>query len=143
MLFDDTNDDVYVYTGSAWKNLSSSEAIESNYTSDLVGASLGAAMYVSGSGVVSELGAADANCKKVVGLSKSAVGPSGPLTLVTSGLLGGLSSLTPGDVYYISPTTGVITNVAPSTSGEHIVKVGVAKSATELEVCLQYLGQVA
>lgn len=144
LLFDDTNDDVYVYTGSAWKNLSSSEAIESNYTSDLVGASLGAAMYVSGSGVVSELGAGDANCKKVVGLSKTFVaGPSNPITLVTSGLFSGLSGLTAGDVYYISSTTGVLTNTAPSASGEHIVKVGVAKSATELEVCLQYLGQVA
>lgn len=145
ILFDDSNDDVYVYTGAAWKNLSVSEqssSVEADYV-DAVGASLGSPMYISASGQVSESSASNADAKKVIGVLKSTTGLGNPCKVITSGLCDVFAGLTPGDVYYLNNGGGGYTNVAPSGSGDHIVKIGIAKSATEMEVCLQYLGQVA
>mgnify|MGYP001406828442 CR=1 FL=1 len=50
-----------------------------------------------------------------------------------SGMITGLTSLTPGAKYYLSATTpGGITTTKPSGSGDIIQQVGVAVSSTEL-----------
>jgi hypothetical protein len=62
---------------------------------------------------------------------------SDPMTdgVVTDGVLGGFTGLTPGAPYYADPTVeGGITSTVPSTVGQWVVPVGVAKSATELVV---------
>ena len=47
----------------------------------------------------------------------------------------GVTSLTPGVLYYLSPTTaGRITSTAPTTTGQFVVVIGRATSATELDI---------
>lgn len=48
------------------------------------------------------------------------------------GLITGLSSLTPGAIYYLDTTGGGITATAPSAAGNVVQEVGIALSATEL-----------
>ena len=48
----------------------------------------------------------------------------------------GLSGLSVGDDYFLS-TAGTVTSTLPSTTGYIVQKVGVAVSATELQVILQ------
>lgn len=55
--------------------------------------------------------------------------------VVSDGVLGGFTGLTAGAAYYADPTTaGAITSTVPSTVGQWIIPVGVAKSTTELIV---------
>lgn len=49
-----------------------------------------------------------------------------------SGMITGLSSLTPGAKYYLSTTPGGITTTKPSGAGDIIQQIGVAVSTTEL-----------
>ena len=49
-----------------------------------------------------------------------------------------VGGLTPGAVYYLSPTTaGNLTAIAPSGSGEYMVRVGRAISATRMEIMIE------
>jgi hypothetical protein len=63
------------------------------------------------------------------------VSPNPIPKVVSEGVLGGFTGLTAGAAYYADPTTaGAITSTVPSTVGQWVVPVGVAKSATELIV---------
>jgi len=43
--------------------------------------------------------------------------------------------LVPGNTYFLSPiTAGQITNVAPTTTGQYVVRVGRAVTTTKLDV---------
>jgi len=54
-------------------------------------------------------------------------------TVVAHGLLGGFTSLSEGDTYYVDPTTpGAITGTKPNTSGQYLAPVGLAVSATQV-----------
>lgn len=63
---------------------------------------------------------------------------SGILTATTGqwdAVTGGSGGLTPGSVYYLNAATaGLLTLTAPSTVGQLVVEVGVALSATEMEL---------
>ena len=48
---------------------------------------------------------------------------------------GQTGGLTPGAIYYLSPTTaGAITSTPPSTTGQYVVQVGIALSTTALDI---------
>lgn len=72
----------------------------------------------------------------VAGHSNGDVKTSGVLTLTTgqwTAIGGGVTGLSPGDVYYLDPTTpGNITPTQPSTAGQFVVVLGRALSPTEL-----------
>jgi len=56
-------------------------------------------------------------------------------TATWDALTGDTGGLTPGAVYYLSPTTpGSITKTAPTTSGQFVVRVGLADSTTTLRI---------
>lgn len=107
----------------------------------------GRAVYVSASNAFS-LAMANANgTKGVIGLVKdntvaaNAVGnvqTDGALTGTTAQwdvVAGTVGGLTPGATYYLSPTTaGGITATPPSATGQYLVPIGVALSATALDI---------
>ena len=56
----------------------------------------------------------------------------------SSGILAGLSGLTPGATYYLSPTTaGAMVTTAPTATGQFVVRLGKALSATEFEIRIE------
>lgn len=63
-----------------------------------------------------------------IGFTKSNVASSGTAAVQTQGVVTGFTGLTPGAPYYLSTTAGAI-SLTPSN-----VRVGFAKSATELEI---------
>jgi len=80
---------------------------------------------------------ADANSgdQAIVGLSLDAAGGAGAsVRVVMAGLMTGLAGLTRGSTYYLSATAGGITTTAPSTSGDLVIRIGWATSATALAV---------
>ncbi len=62
----------------------------------------------------------------------------GPMTATTTqwdAATGQTGGLTPGAPYYLDPTTaGKITPTAPTTAGQYVIQVGVAFSATVMDV---------
>jgi len=73
------------------------------------------------------------NGRRAHGFVLSAVTSPNNATVYLDGTITGLTSLTPGAVYYLSgATAGAIVSTAPSTSGYISQEVGVALSATEL-----------
>jgi hypothetical protein len=96
------------------------------------------------------LGLAQANAsatKNVIGLVKDtaiAAGANGNIqsdgvfvatTAQWSAVSGETNGLTPNSIYYLSATTpGAITSTPPSTAGQYVVQVGIALSATALDI---------
>jgi hypothetical protein len=73
------------------------------------------------------------SAKKAHGFAPSAIssGATGPIN-IGSGVNSSVSALTDGAEYFLG-TTGGVTTTAPTASGSLVQKVGVARSATELE----------
>jgi len=64
----------------------------------------------------------------LAGISAAATGTA----YFGSGIISGLSGLTPGSKYYLSTTAGTIDTAKPTGTGDIIQQIGVALSATEL-----------
>lgn len=72
------------------------------------------------------------NSKPSHGFVSASVTSGATATVIHDGTISGLSGLTVGAEYYLGTTGGAITATAPSSTGNSIQPVGVAKSATEL-----------
>jgi hypothetical protein len=108
---------------------------------------IGAPVYVSAAGSVDLAKADAAGTVEILGLVKSTsittsesgiIQTDGILTASTAqwdaaaGTTGGLSA---GAVYYLDPdTAGLLTDTAPTTAGDFVVRVGVALSTTDLDI---------
>ncbi|BDP42944.1 hypothetical protein DAETH_29130 [Deinococcus aetherius] len=90
-------------------------------------------IYDSGSGVVRIRNATNAGAgTRAHGYAPAAIAASASGTVyLTSGLISGLSGLTPG-AQYVLGTAGGLATAIPTATGSIAQPVGVAKSATEL-----------
>lgn len=99
---------------------------------------VGDVVYPSGNNQVKKARADAAGTKNVVALAMAAISPSASGSYQTDGILGGLTGLVANTIYYLSPTTaGLLTPTAPTAAGQYVVHIGVALSATELELQIQ------
>ena len=146
MVWDSTNDDLYVWTGSAWDNLNIVEVannIDDSYTAD--GAiSARDAVYISAADKVAPAIASAAASSQVVGFATAAAVDLAAVNVRKFGRLSGFSGLTPGARYYLSGgAAGAITATVPVGSGHTIIQAGYAKSATVLDIMIESLGRRA
>ena len=99
---------------------------------------IGDVVYISAASTVKKAKADAAGTKDAIAIAAAAItnATSGPYQ--TDGIVSGLTGLTAGAVYYLSAgTAGVMTTTAPSTVGQYVVRLGIALSATELELTIQ------
>jgi len=90
--------------------------------------------------VVSSGGAASQG----MGFATNSAIDTGSVNVQSEGILNGFTGLTPGARYYADPATpGLITSTLPVGTGNTIVQVGYAKSATELHIHIEQLGRRA
>lgn len=101
-------------------------------------------VYISGAGTVSLAQANSSGTYRVVGLATSSVTAPNSASVQVAGVLsattaqwdavaGTSGGLTPGAVYWLSPSTpGGLTSTAPVTLGEYLVSIGEALSSTSL-----------
>ena len=122
-----------IFNGSGQLQVGSSDAVLLSFVSGEA-LTLGDAVYVSASGIVSKARAnSESTSVAFVGLAKTTVGTGAAIQVAVSGRMTGLAGLTAGSRYYVSSvTSGAISATAPSTSGTQVVLAGVAMSATEL-----------
>jgi hypothetical protein len=104
---------------------------------------VGMPVYVSAAGSVNKASAGAAGTAKVLGLVKDAsIAAAGSGFVQTDGVLSsadwtdvtGTTNLTPGAIYYLATVAGQLTSTAPTGSGQYVMKVGMAISATEFEI---------
>lgn len=147
LVWDSTNNNLYAWDGAAWDNLSTvSEAqkIVSSYTAAEI-LSLGDCVYISAADNVSKADVSGAGAaSRVIGLAKAAATATNPVEVCSEGLISGLAGLTAGARYYADPgVAGGITTTTPVGTGNTIVQVGYAKSATVLHLHIEQLGRRA
>ena len=145
LVWDSTNDKLYAWDGSAWDDLSTVSAAErlcNVYTvSEAGGIAIGQAVYISAADSVSLADTSAESTSRIVGIAGTAGADTASIDVCSDGVVSGLSGLTPGARYFQDPSSaGDLTTTVPSGSGESIVQVGYAKSATELHLQIDFLG---
>lgn len=148
MVWDSTNDRMYVWDGATWKDQSiveDAERLVNIYTAGTGGVSDRDVLYVSGADTVLPARSdADATCHEYIGFARGAAIAAADVEVVSEGLLGGFTGLTAATRYFIDASTaGAITATAPSGAGNNVIQVGVAKNTTTLHVRFQFMGKKA
>lgn len=107
---------------------------------------IGTPVYVSVAGSVDKANASAVGTARVLGLMRDVSTASAAAGLVqTDGVLaatttqwdavaGTTGGLAAGTLYWLSATAGLITSTPPSTSGQYVMLLGMALSATELDI---------
>lgn len=118
--------------------------MESGETSENIPA--GAPVYVDSSGKVLRAQANALATSYVLGLARETLAPGATGPIQTDGVISlpswaditGSASLTPGSRYFLDPDNpGKLTTTPPSTTGQTVVFVGTALSATDLEISIR------
>ena len=72
--------------------------------------------------------------KAAVGFVKESAASGSTVNVYFEGVIGGLSGLTVGSVYFLSDTTaGAVQDTPPTVAGHYIQRVGTAVSSTEIQ----------
>lgn len=147
MVYDDTNDRLYLWDGAAWQDqttVSSTGQVANSYIADEALTS-NDAVYISAADNVSKALADNASAtSRLIGFAKSTVADTAVVSVASEGLLSGFSGLTAGSRYYLSAASaGLITATIPTGSGNSIVQAGYAKSATVLHIHIEQMGRRA
>lgn len=143
LVYDNTNDNMYVWTGTEWDNMNTVSAISNLYTADEALTNRDA-VYISAADNVSACLADDETTCRFIGFAGATVIDTASVEVYSEGLLDGFTGLTAGSRYYCDASTaGAITATAPSGGGNIVYQVGFAKSATELQIQPQFLGKKA
>jgi hypothetical protein len=145
LVYDSTNKSLYAWDGVAWDNLNTvsvASNIDDTYTAD-EDLLIRDVVYISAADSVSKADADDLTMSQAVGFATAAALDTASVTVRKFGRLSGFSGLTPGARYYLSTTAGEISSTIPAGTGNVIVQVGYAKSATVLDIAIQSLGRRA
>lgn len=146
LVFDSTNSDLYCWNGSSWDNLNSvsvANSVENSYTASGAIAARDV-VYISAADSLSKAKADAAGTAQAVGFAQVGASDTAPVLLRSEGIITGFSGLTAGARYYLSGSTaGAITASVPNSSGNTIVQVGYARSATAVQIQIESLGRRA
>ena len=96
---------------------------------------LGDVVYISAADAAKKARANASGTTNAIALATGAISNGVSGSYQTDGILGGLTGLIAGTVYYLSDATaGLYTATAPSAGGSYVVRLGIAISTTELEI---------
>lgn len=143
LVWDSTGNSLYAWDGAAWSNLSIVEEAERVCSEFTAGEAIAAgdAVYISAANTVSLADASAESTSRIIGVAGAAIANGALGKVCQSGVVSGYTGLTAGSRYFQDPATaGGLTTTPPTGSGESIVQVGYAKSATELVLQIDFLG---
>jgi hypothetical protein len=144
MVYDSTNKNLYIWDGAAWDNqstVSSAQSLDLSFTAGEA-LSAGDAVYIDSAGQAFKADNDSGASSEAIGFALSSVSLGASVLVRVGGKAGGLSGLTVGARYYVGES-GAVTSTVPSASGEYIVQMGYAVSATEIVVQVLQLGRRA
>lgn len=143
VLWDSTGDSLYAWDGSGWNNLSIVEEARRVCDEYTAGEAIAAgdAVYISAANTVSLADTSVEATSRIIGVAGAAIANGATGSICSDGVVAGYAGLTAGSRYFQDPATpGGLTVTPPTGSGESIVQVGYAKSATELQLQIDFLG---
>ncbi len=145
MVWDSSNNRLYVWDGAMWDDQSTvaaAAAVQNLYTADEALAARDV-LYISAADNVSKADVSAGGApSRVVGLAVDAAIDTAPVIVQSEGVLDGFAGLSSGARYYADPSTpGGITATTPVGTGNTVVQVGYAKSATALHIHIEQLGR--
>jgi hypothetical protein len=145
LVWDSTNDKLFAWNGTSWDDLSSvdsAQAVINVYTADEA-LSVGDFLYISAADNVSKVDASGSGAaSRGMGFAVAAALDAASVGVQSEGVLGGFTGLTAGARYYANPgAAGGITTTVPVGSGNTVIQVGYAKSATALHIHIEQLGR--
>jgi hypothetical protein len=146
MVWDSTNNKLYVWDGSAWDDQTTAQSANSVDNSYIAEVAIAArdVVYLSSADNVSPALADNTSKSYALGFAVAAASATNPVDVRTDGILTGFSGLTAASRYYLDDTTaGAVTSTVPSGSGKTVVQVGYAKSATAMSIQILQLGRRA
>lgn len=145
-VWDSSNNKLMVWDGSAWVDISSTGTatdVLNSYTAE-VNTAARDVVYISSANNVSPALANNTSQSYAIGFANATATAGNPVGVKTDGIIGGFSGLTAGSRYYLSASAaGAITASVPTGSGNTVVQVGYAKSATDVQIQLLQLGRRA
>jgi len=138
---------LYMWNGSAWNDLGisdSANSIQNLYTADEALAA-NDLLYISAADNVSLSNVSSGGASsRVIGLAVAAAIDTAPVYVQSEGVKAGFTGLTAGARYFANPSVaGGITSTKPVGSGNTIVQIGYAKSATQVHLHIEQLGRLA
>lgn len=91
--------------------------------------------------LLADCDSATAEVRQAEGIALNTAGADGqPIAVQKSGDITVGGTLTAGTAYYLSPVAGGIAPLADVASGDYVVLLGLAKSASVLDLDIQYSG---
>jgi hypothetical protein len=146
MVWDSTNNRLFIFDGTQWNDqdvVADAESLVNNYTAE-VNVAQNDVVYISSANSVSPASAAAPATAQAMGVARTTASAAASVAVQSEGIRPGFSGLTAGARYYLDAVTpGAIVSSIPSGTGNTIVQVGYAKSATELHLQIQSLGRRA
>lgn len=138
LIYEDNKLKAYNDTAAAYLDVGASGTASSVVTTFTAGAvSINALdlVYISDDNTISPANATNIDSRSPVGFAPAAI-TSGAEGLVQENglLLDVLTGALPNVVYYMGETDGLLTDVAPTTSGAWVLPVGFSRNATDLQI---------
>ena len=101
-------------------------------------------VFISGADSVGKAQADALSNAMAIGFAKESADANASVMVINEGVVAGFSGLTPGQIYYLDPSSpGAITSTIPSGSGQIVLQLGIAKNSTELLIQKQFMYVVA
>lgn len=145
LVWDSSGDRMFAWNGSAWDDLSTVQSAQRVDNLYIAAVTLVApeVVYISAANTVDKADVSGGSqASRVVGVIRTGGAAAASVEVTSDGIASGFSSLTPGARYYADPATpGAVTATTPAGSGNTIVQIGYAKSATEIHLQLAQLGR--
>lgn len=118
-------------------SVGTSTAVEIDYTAGAGGITAGQPVYISAADTVLPADASGIATARVIGIAKETKLQTETVKIIVNGVATAGSGLTPGAPVYLSVTTGAITETPPTQPSEVVIELGIAKSATTIQVNIQ------
>ncbi len=99
---------------------------------------LGDVVYISAADTAKKAQANAIATQNAIAIATGAISAAAIGSYQSDGIITGLAGLTVGAVYYLSAATaGAMTTTAPSATGQYVVRLGIAISATEFDLRIE------
>lgn len=147
MVWDSTNNKLYIWDGAAWDDqstVSAANRVINSYTADEA-LTAGDALYISAADNVSKADVSGGGAaSRVMGVAMANASDTASVEVCSEGVVDIYSGLTAGARYYVDPATaGGKTTTLPVGTGNTIVQLGYAKSATAMHLHIEQMGRRA
>lgn len=134
MVYDDTNNNLYVWDGAAWVNQDAAGTVGTSYIA-ATGINAGVAVYInSACQVLPALATAESNAR-VIGFTLTSAASGVSVSVITDGTIGNQTLTTNiGARYFLGTATASIVTAIPTDNNHQVIQVGYAANSTTLQI---------